>query len=47
MEEIRYNDNGMMVSYDSWYENGQKKVEIRYNENGEIVSMIVGMIMGN
>jgi hypothetical protein len=36
--EIRYNDKGVIVSDDSWHDNGQKYVEIRYNDKGEWIS---------
>ena len=39
LSEIRYNENGVEVSYDSWYKSGQKHMERRYNDNGKSVSI--------
>jgi len=38
LNEYRYNDKGVKISYDAWYENGQKRVEIRYNDKGVQIS---------
>ena len=38
LNEYRYNDKGVQISYDSWYDNGQKRVEIRYNDKGVQIS---------
>ena len=38
LNECRYDDKGVKISYDAWYENGQKRVEIRYNDKGVQIS---------
>ena len=38
LNEYRYNDKGVQISYDSWYDNGQKSRESRYNDKGNKIS---------